>query len=106
LFPADDGLSIFAYDVTEKRLKEQKKEEERKLLLDLYSIASDTECSSEERVEKALQYSREYLDVSIAFVTKFLMQNRRLLCQTTSRIMRLLSKTLLAQLESPTARVL
>lgn len=70
LFPSEDGLSIFAYDITEKRQAEHQKETERELLMDLYQIAADTSCSSEERVKKALEYGREYLDVALAFVTK------------------------------------
>lgn len=64
------GISIFFESKTEQVKTEMKNKKQQELLMELYSIAADTEFESSQKLQKALQLGREFLGLSYGFITR------------------------------------
>ncbi|SFB72441.1 PAS domain S-box-containing protein [Halobiforma haloterrestris] len=69
-YPADDGLSIFLTDVTEKIRAEESLEASVTVLQTLYDLSTRTDASREEKLSDVLELGREYLDLPYAFLSR------------------------------------
>ncbi len=64
LFPSPTGLSMYFYEITDRREYEQVLEGRERVLRDIYSIISDKEKAFEHKVEQLLEIGREELGMT------------------------------------------
>ena len=64
LFPSPTGLSVYFYEVTDRREYEQVLEGREQVLRDIYSIISDKEMAFEQKVQQLLEIGREELGMT------------------------------------------
>ena len=64
LFPSPSGLSVYFYEITDRRRYERTLEHREQVLRDIYSIISDKELPFAEKVEQLLEIGREELGMA------------------------------------------
>ena len=68
-YPAEDGLSVFFEDVTERKHTREELRASEQSLQRLHEVASDPEGERREKIERMLAVGRERLGVELGFLT-------------------------------------
>jgi PAS domain S-box-containing protein len=69
-YPAEDGLSVFFQDVTERKQAHEALQESEAALERLHTLAADGSLSRQEKIRQILTVGRDRLGVDIGFLTR------------------------------------
>ncbi|MXR50570.1 PAS domain-containing protein [Halovenus sp. WSH3] len=70
LFPSPAGLSIYFYEITDRREYEQTLEHREEVLRQIYRIIADTDCTFEAKVERLLDLGRAELGMEYGTLSR------------------------------------